>query len=116
MNENVEDQIISALRQVLTMFEAGVQDGYVTQQTYFAFHLLKNLVEVRTAKAEIVLNAVPAPLVSDLLRILPELFSPKVLLHLNDVHTSSGRNSIARDLCVLRNYQLKNACKGDLSK
>lgn len=108
LNENVEEQLISALQQVLLMLEAGVQDGCVTQQTYFAFHLLKYLVEVRTTKAEIILNAVPSPLVSELLRTLPELFTPTLLLHLNDVHTSSGRSNIARDLCVLRNYHLRN--------
>lgn len=108
-NENLEEQLVSALRQILMMLEAGIQDGYITQQTYFTFHLLKYLVEVKTSKADVVLNAIPSPLVSELLRTLPDLFTPKLLLHLNDVHTSSGRSSIAKDLCVLRNYHLKNA-------
>lgn len=108
MSENAEEQLISAFQQVLSMLQAGVQDGCVTQQTYFAFHLLKYLVEVKTTKAEVILNAVPSQLVSDLLKILPELFSPTLLLHLNDMHTSSGRSNIARDLCVLRNYHLRN--------
>lgn len=108
MNENLEEQLISAFQQVLLMLQAGVQDGCVTQQTYFAFHLLKYLVEVRTTKAELILNAVPSQLVSDLLKTLPELFNPTLLLHLNDMHTSSGRSNIARDLCILRNYHLRN--------
>lgn len=95
------------------MLEAGVQEGYITQQTYFAFYLLKYLVEVKTSKARVVLGAIPPPLVSELLRTLPELFSPALLLHLNDVMTSSGRSNIARDLCVLRNYQLRNVPMSD---
>lgn len=95
------------------MLEAGVQEGYITQQTYFAFYLLKYLVEVKTSKARIVLGAIPPPLVSELLRTLPELFSPALLLNLNDVMTSSGRSNIARDLCVLRNYRLRNVAISD---
>lgn len=108
MNEDTEEQLIATLRQLLMMLEAGVQEGYITQQTYFAFYLLKYLVEVKTSKARVVLGAIPPTLVSELLRTLPELFSPALLLNLNDVITYSGRSNIARDLCVLRNYTLRN--------
>lgn len=108
LNENTEEQLISTLRQLLLMLTAGVKEGYITQQTYFAFNLLKYLVEVKTSKARVVLGAIPPTLVSELLRTLPELFSPALLLNLNDVMTYAGRSNIARDLCVLRNYRLRN--------
>lgn len=97
------------------MLEAGVQEGYITQQTYFAFYLLKYLVEVKTSKARVVLGAVPPTLVSELLRTLPELFSSALLLNMNDVMTHSGRSNIARDLCVLRNYKLRNVAVSELN-
>lgn len=57
-----------------------------------------------------ILAAIPPVLVSDLLRTLPESFTPSILLHLHDVNTPIGRTNMAKDLCMLRNYQLKKVC------
>lgn len=104
-----QGKLISSLRQLLNMFEGGIQEGSITQQTYFAFYLIKSLVEVKINSANMVLAAIPSALISDLLKTLPELFSYPLLLHLHDVYTTSGRINMAKDLCVLRNYRLKNA-------
>lgn len=45
--------------------------------------------------------------VPSLLRALPEFFTTDLLLRLYDVQTKMGRKAIARDLCMLRNIQLK---------
>lgn len=103
------EKLVSSLRQLLNMFEGGIQEGSITQQTYFAFYLVKSLVEVKINAANVVLAAIPPALISDLLKTLPELFSYPLLLHLHDVYATSGRINMAKDLCVLRNYHLKNA-------
>lgn len=102
------EQLVSALRQLMTIFEEGIQEGYITQQTYFAFYLIKCLVEVKVNSASALLAAIPPALVTDLLRTLPELFTYPILLHLHDVYNTHGRINMAKDLCVLRNYHLRN--------
>lgn len=101
------DQLISSLRQLFNMFESGIQEGAITQQTYFAFYLIRSLVEVKISSGTAVLEAVPPILVSDLLKTLPELFNYSIILHLHDVYKPSGRINMAKDLCILRNYNLK---------
>lgn len=101
------DQLIASLRQLLNMFESGIQEGAITQQTYFAFYLIRALVEVKINSASAVLDAVPPILVSDLLKTLPELFNYSIVLHLHDVYKPNGRINMAKDLCILRNYHLK---------
>ncbi|CAH1108215.1 unnamed protein product [Psylliodes chrysocephalus] len=102
------EQLLTSLRQLLHMFEGVIQEGSITQQTYFAFYLIKSLVEVKVPSASSVLAAVPPSLISDLLKTMPELFSYPLLLHIHDVFSSSGRINMAKDLCILRNYYLKN--------
>ena len=113
LNDSMEDgspmdQLVSALRQLLIIFEDGIHEGYITQQTYFAFYLIKGLVEVKIPTANALLAAIPPALITDLLRTLPELFTYPILLHLHDVRSTHGRNNMAKDLCVLRNYHLRN--------
>ncbi|KAI4471323.1 mediator of rna polymerase ii transcription subunit 24 [Holotrichia oblita] len=107
--ETMEENVLDALRQLLTTLETGMQDGQISQQTYFTFELIKSIVEVRSSRSETVVTAIPATLGSQLLKTLPELFTPGILLHLHDLHTTQGRSLAARDLCVLRNYQLRNS-------
>ncbi|XP_018325245.1 mediator of RNA polymerase II transcription subunit 24-like [Agrilus planipennis] len=102
------DVLLPFLRQMLIALETTLQEGHVTQQIYFALHLLKYLVETYSPITTIILSAVPPSLVSGLLKILPEHFGSAFLLHLYDIHTTSGRSNMAKDLCLLRNYQLKN--------
>ncbi|XP_031353097.1 mediator of RNA polymerase II transcription subunit 24 [Photinus pyralis] len=101
------DSITVPLRHLLTALEGTVQDGQITQQTYFAFQLLFYLVDVRSNSTPLILAAIPPALIADLLRTLPELFNSPLLLHLHDVSTQSGRTNMAKDLCMLRNYQLR---------
>uniref|UniRef100_A0A6P7F1K9 Mediator of RNA polymerase II transcription subunit 24 n=1 Tax=Diabrotica virgifera virgifera TaxID=50390 RepID=A0A6P7F1K9_DIAVI len=103
------EQLLTALRQLLYMFEGVIQEGSITQQTYFAFYLIKSLVEVKVPTASAVLAAIPSSLISDLLKTMPDLFSYPLLLHIHDVTSTAGRINMAKDLCILRNYYLKNA-------
>lgn len=101
------DGLINQLRQLLNMFEGGIQEGIITQQTYFAFYLIKSLVEASYGSGSPILQAIPPTLTSDLLKTLPDMFSYSLLLHLHDVRTSAGKINMARDLCILRNYHLR---------
>lgn len=101
------EQVMLSLRQLFSTLEMAIQGGTVTQQTYFAFHLLKCLVDVTSPSNVVVLGAIPSSLITDLLRVLPELFNPALLIRLHDLNTTIGRASVAKDLCMLRNYQLK---------
>lgn len=113
--ENVEQQVpdtpskklIYSLLQLLSMFEK-MQEGGIMPQTYFIFNFIKSLVEVKIQSANAILAYIPSTLISDLLKTLPDLFSYAMLLHLHDVCTTLGRINMAKDLCVLRNYHLKN--------
>lgn len=109
--ESERNPIIAALRQLLTSLETAMQDGSITQQMYFTLYLLQYLVECKPPfnKPTPILNAIPQPLISHLLRTLPEDFSPSMILQLYDINTNSGRSAAARDLCVLRNHQLRHA-------
>lgn len=49
----------------------------------------------------------PQTLVPCLLKALPELFTTDILLRLYDIQTIIGRKATARDLCMLRNINLK---------
>lgn len=126
--------VLDALKELLISLDAHLQEGHITPQTYFTFHLLQNLIQLRhnnepqsttpesTQAQQIksttssssnttdrsVLAAVPQALMAQLLRTLPDLFTPKLLVRFYDVHTSQGRAQMARDLCVLRNYQLRH--------
>ncbi|KAJ8919728.1 hypothetical protein NQ315_006256 [Exocentrus adspersus] len=103
-----QEKLISALRHLLNMFEGGIQEGSITPQIYFAVYLIRALVEARTNTTSMILPALPPALISDALKTLPRLFSYPLLLHLHDVCTSSGRINLAKDLCVLRNYHLRD--------
>lgn len=102
------DHLMNKFRQLFMMFDGGIQDGLITQQIYFAFHLIRCLVEVNNPSSSAILSAIPHALISDLLRTLPEDFSYSLLLNLHDVRTPGGKINMARDLCILRNYYLRN--------
>ena len=106
--ESSEEQVANSLKQLLMTLEMRMHDGQVTQQTYFTFQLIKNLVRVRSPRPAIILSAIPPTLGSLLLKTLPDLFTSGMLLHLHDLNTTQGRSLAARDMCVLRNYILRN--------
>lgn len=107
MPETPAKKLVYSILQLLSMFEK-MQEGGITPQTYFIFNLIKSLVEVKIQSANAILAYIPSTLISDLLKTLPDLFSYPMLLHLHDVSTTSGRINMAKDLCVLRNYHLRN--------
>lgn len=106
----LKEPLQGGLQEVFRMFQNITnRDGYVSQQTYFIFHFVKLLVVSGKSRSVVVLQALPNSLIPYLLRALPELFSSNLLLKLYDVNSISGRNNIARDLCMLRNFSLRNS-------
>ncbi|XP_066251018.1 mediator of RNA polymerase II transcription subunit 24 [Euwallacea similis] len=108
-SETPSRKLIDSLLQLLAMYEK-MQEGGVTPQTHFIFELIKTLVEVKIPSANGILSHIPASLISDLLKTVPEIFSYRMLLHLHDVQIAAGRTNMGKDLCILRNYHLRNAC------
>ncbi|KAG7210795.1 hypothetical protein KM043_012286 [Ampulex compressa] len=104
----LRDPLSSALNGLFTIFTflAG-RDGEVSQQTHFILQFLRLTVQCGKDRTRIVLQGMPQTLVPCLLKALPELFTTDILLRFYDIQTAAGRKATARDLCVLRNINLK---------
>lgn len=104
----LKEPLMSALNGLFTTFTflAG-RDGEVSQQTYFILQFLQLMVHCGKDRTRIVLQGMPQTLVPCLLKALPELFTTDLLLRLYDIQTVVGRKATARDLCMLRNINLK---------
>ncbi|XP_008208388.1 mediator of RNA polymerase II transcription subunit 24 [Nasonia vitripennis] len=104
----LRDPLLSALNGLFTNFNflAG-RNGEVSQHTHFILQFLQLTVLCGKDRARLVLQKMPQTLVPSLLKALPEFFTTDLLLRLYDVQTIMGRKAIARDLCMLRNIQLK---------
>ncbi|KAJ4445325.1 hypothetical protein ANN_07130 [Periplaneta americana] len=83
------------------------RDGEVSQQTHFVCKFLQFVVRCGRDRTRLVLQGMPNTLVPCLLRSLPDLFTTDLLLRLYDINTVAGRKATARDLCMLRNMDLK---------
>ncbi|XP_026686224.1 mediator of RNA polymerase II transcription subunit 24-like [Diaphorina citri] len=79
----------------------------ICQQTHFVLRFLEYLVSCGQDVAPPVLQHVPSPLVPNLIRALPESIAPSLILKLYDLNTLGGRRDTSRDLCLLRNMQIK---------
>ncbi|XP_029677295.1 mediator of RNA polymerase II transcription subunit 24-like [Formica exsecta] len=106
----LKDPLMTALNNLFTIFGflAG-RDGEISQQTHFIFQFLQLTVQCGKDRTRIVLQGMPQTLVPCLLKALPELFTTDILLRLYDIQTVIGRKATARDLCMLRNINLKPA-------
>ncbi|CAD1480836.1 unnamed protein product, partial [Heterotrigona itama] len=104
----LRDPLLSALNGLFTIFTflAG-RDGEVSQQTHFILQFLRLMVQCGKDRTRIVLQGMPQTLVPCLLKALPELFTTDILLRFYDIQTVVGRKATARDLCMLRNINLK---------
>ncbi|XP_012223236.1 mediator of RNA polymerase II transcription subunit 24 [Linepithema humile] len=104
----LRDPLMTALNNLFTLFSflAG-RDGEVSQQTHFILQFLRLMVQCEKDRTRIVLQGMPKTLVPCLLKALPELFTTDILLRLYDIQTVTGRKVTARDLCMLRNINLK---------
>lgn len=104
----LRDPLMTALNNLFTIFSflAG-RDGEVSQQTHFILQFLRLMVQCGKDRTRIVLQGMPQTLVPCLLKALPELFTTDILLRLYDIQTVIGRKTTARDLCMLRNINLK---------
>ncbi|PSN33113.1 hypothetical protein C0J52_23117 [Blattella germanica] len=87
------------------------RDGEVSQQTHFVCKFLQYVVRCGRDRTRLVLQGMPNTLVPCLLRSLPDLFTTDLLLRLYDINTVAGRKATARDLCMLRNMNLKMSMK-----
>lgn len=106
---SLKEPLLSALQEVFKVFQNITnRDGFVSQQTYFIFNFVKLLVSSGKGRSGVVVQSLPNSLIPYLLRALPDLFTNDLLLKLYDINTVTGRNSIARDLCILRNFALRN--------
>lgn len=104
----LREPLLSALNGLFTNFNflAG-RNGEVSQHTHFILQFLQLTVQCGKDRARVILQKMPSTLVPSLLKALPEFFTTDLLLRLYDVQTIMGRKAIARDLCMLRNIQLK---------
>lgn len=104
----LRDPLATALNGLFTTFTflAG-RDGEVSQQTHFILQFLRLMVQCGKDRTRIVLQGMPQTLVPCLLKALPESFSTDILLRFYDIQTVVGRKATARDLCMLRNINLK---------
>ncbi|KYQ58998.1 Mediator of RNA polymerase II transcription subunit 24 [Trachymyrmex zeteki] len=104
----LRDPLMTALNNLFTIFAflAG-RDGEVSQQTHFILQFLRLMVQCGKDRTRIVLQGMSQTLVPCLLKALPELFTTDILLRLYDIQTMIGRKATARDLCMLRNINLK---------
>lgn len=90
-----------------TFSHLAAKNGDVTPQTHFIFQFLLYTVQCGHDRAHIVLQKMPSELVPTLIRALPEMFNIGLILRLYDLSVSQGRKDTARDLCLLRNMQLR---------
>lgn len=105
----LKEPLVSALHQLFRMFNnIANRDGFVSQKTYFMFNFIRLVVSSGKDRSGVILQTLSDSLVSYLLRALPELFTSDLLLKLYDINTSNGRQNIASDLCMLRNFVLRN--------
>ncbi|XP_011503452.1 PREDICTED: mediator of RNA polymerase II transcription subunit 24 [Ceratosolen solmsi marchali] len=104
----LREPLLTTLNGLFTNFNflAG-RNGEVSQHTHFILQFLQLTVQCGKDRARIILQKMPQSLVPNLLKALPEFFTTDLLLRLYDIQTIMGRKAIARDLCLLRNIQLK---------
>lgn len=85
------------------------KNGEVSQKTHFILQFLQLMVLCGKERTRVVLQGMPQDLVPSLLKALPEFFTTDLLLKLYDIQTANGRRATARDLCMLRNINLKRS-------
>ncbi|XP_034934467.1 mediator of RNA polymerase II transcription subunit 24 isoform X2 [Chelonus insularis] len=104
----LRDPLLTALNGLFKTFNyLAARDGQVSQQTHFILQFLKLMVQCGKDRTRVVLQGLPQTLVPCLLKALPELFTTDLVLRLYDIQTTPGRKVTARDLCMLRNINLK---------
>lgn len=104
----MEDDVLVALKKLFSNIEIGIQRGLVLQHFYFAIYLMQHLVRVQLPAATTILKTIPPTLITQMLKILPNLFNPFLILKLHDLQTPTGRANAAKDLCVIRNITLRS--------
>ncbi|GBP42398.1 Mediator of RNA polymerase II transcription subunit 24 [Eumeta japonica] len=87
--------------------QLAAKNGEITPQTHFIFQFIKYVVQCGHDRAQVVLQKMPNELIPTLIKALPDMFSPGLILRLYDLSTTYGRRDTARDLCLLRNMQLR---------
>lgn len=108
----IKEPLQKALNDLFHTFTVIVgRDGEISQQTHFVCKFLQFVVRCGRDRTRLVLQGMPNTLVPCLLRSLPDLFTMDLLLKLYDINTVAGRKATARDLCMLRNTNLKMSMK-----
>ncbi|KAK3912121.1 Mediator of RNA polymerase II transcription subunit 24 [Frankliniella fusca] len=105
----IKEPLASALRKLFQTLNILVtRDGEVSQQTHFALRFIQLVVFSGKEHAAAVLHDMPSSLIPSLIRALPENFSTDLIVRLYDIQSITGRKSTIRDLCLLRNLNLKS--------
>lgn len=105
----LREPLASALKEVFkTLSVIAEHTPYVSQQTHFVFRFLEFIVRCGKDWARPVLQSMPTTLVPCLVRSLPDLFTTELILRLYDLDTPNGRKATARDLCLLRNMNMRH--------
>lgn len=104
----LKESLLFALESLYMSFsQLAGKNGDVTPQTHFIFQFLSYIVQCGVDTAQVVLQKMPSELVPTLIKALPEKFNIGLILRLYDLSTPYGRKDTARDLCLLRNMQLR---------
>uniref|UniRef100_A0A8D8R5F2 Mediator of RNA polymerase II transcription subunit 24 n=2 Tax=Cacopsylla melanoneura TaxID=428564 RepID=A0A8D8R5F2_9HEMI len=104
----VQEPLLSAIKSLFSyLLIITERPSAICQQTHFVLRFLEFLVTCGQDVAPPVLQHVPSPLVPNLIRALPESVAPSLILRLYDLNTLGGRRDTSRDLCLLRNMQIK---------
>lgn len=86
------------------------QETNVTPCTHFAFRFLEQVAmkggRSQTARSRLILQHMSIGLILHLVRIVPDLFSMGIIAKLFDVTSVTGRKSMARVMCLLRNIKV----------
>lgn len=111
----LKEPLLSALTNLYRDFlNILTRDAHIGYETYFIYQYINACVLYGKDLASVILKNMPSNLIPNLLKCLPELFTYDLLLKIYDLSAPKGtfmcnsnRDLVARDLCMLRNIQLK---------
>lgn len=104
----LKEPLLTSLETLYTSFsQLAAYNGDVTPHTYYIFHFLQYVVQCSSERSQALLHILPNDLIPTLIRALPNSFNIGLILRLHDLSTPQGRKDAARDLCLLRNLQLR---------
>ena len=83
------------------------QETAITPTTHFAVRFLEQAAKRGKSKSRLILGHLNTQTVLHLIKIVPDLFEMGFVTQIFDSGSNSGRKSMARVLCLLRNIKKK---------